>query len=131
MAEQFSRHVNEQYRWRERLISRLNDNLSCAIHFRWTHDEYLSHRAFILESAKGLTRESRAYVDGYMRARDNDLIRDRIHFWRIAGRPETATGAKWNDMPEELRQACRDHNAESALCWDDAGQVPFSDWKRD
>jgi hypothetical protein len=34
MAEKFSRHVNEQFRWTEALLSRLRENLRNARHFK-------------------------------------------------------------------------------------------------
>jgi hypothetical protein len=53
-----------------------------------------------------------------MRALDHEDLMAKIHVRRIIGRPETASSAKWDDMTEELREACREHRTEWCLAWE-------------
>jgi hypothetical protein len=127
----FSRHVNEQYRWTEALLSRLKDLHSSAASFKMTQADYLTRRAAIWTAEKRLTSDRAAYVDGYMRALEDIRLRSLFHVRRIVGRPDTASSAKWDDMTEDLRQACRDHNTESCLAWDADGAHPFGPWSKE
>lgn len=134
--EKFSRHVNDQYRWTEDAIRALRDLESSARHFKMTQADHIDRRSKILAARDGqLTRESRGYVRGYMRAQWDALSREMIHVRRISGRPETATSAKWDDMTEEMRAECRKSSAErrteSCLAWDDAGAHPYSQWTKE
>jgi hypothetical protein len=130
--ETFSRHVNEQYRWTEALLSRLRDLDSLARHFKMTQADYLDRRSVILDAEKRLTRDRVAYLDGYMRATWERTARELIHVRRIIGRPDTASSANWDDMTEEMREACRNgHQTESCLAWDANGAHPYSAWTKE
>lgn len=131
-APRFSRHVNEQHRWTEAIIAALRDLLSSARHFRMTQEEYLKRRGEMFDRLKieRLTTDRRAYVDGYMRAMFEVQGRELIHVRRIIDRPERASAAKWDDMPEDIRQACRDGNTESCLAWDKEGKFPYGSWSK-
>jgi transposase len=131
-ATKFSRHVNEQHRWTEEILSALRDLLSSARHFKMTQEEYLKRREEIYEKRKisRLTVDRRAYIDGYMRAMYEVQGRELIHVRRIIDRPERVSSAKWDDMPEDIRQACRDGNTESCLAWDKEGKFPYGLWSK-
>lgn len=127
-----SKHVDQQYRWTEAVISALKSLFSDARHFKFTQEEYLTRREKLTGPAwPKLTRESRGYVRGYERALGDAILREVIHVRRIVGKPETASAAKWDDMTEELRQACRDHDTESCLAWDEKGSHPYSPWAKE
>jgi len=129
-AEKFagSRHINEQYRWKEALISRLRDLLFGSEHFKLTQAQYLERRTSVYATEKRLTAENRAYVSGYMRALESMTFARLHHVRRIVGQPETASAAKWADMTEELRDACRERRTESCLAWDERAEHPYSKW---
>lgn len=129
-----SRHHDEQYRWAEALRARIVDLYSCAEHFKMTQAAFLDERAKIMDGETRLTREMRAYVDGYQRALSDRQIRGMYCVRRIVGRPETATSAKWDDMTEEMREACRavgKHLTETCLAWDPIAAHPFGPWTVD
>ncbi len=130
-SEKFSRHVSEQHNWTEDLLARLRDLHASAPLFKMTQQEYLNRRGDIYAAEQRLTKDRLAYVHGYMRAIEEARLRSLLHVRRIIGRPETATNAKWNDMTEDMRQACRDHNTESCLAWDDRGEHPYSPWAKE
>lgn len=131
MTTKFLRHVNEQHRWTEVLLARLKDLYYGAASFKMTQADYLEARTKIWEGEKRLTKDRRAYVEGYLRAMEDQRLREFKHVRRIIGRPETASAAKWEDMTEELRQACRDHNTESCLAWDEKGEFPYGPWSKE
>src|SRR5678816_1210721 len=131
-SETFSRHVNEQHRWQEALIQALVSLDFDARRNRLTQAQYLTQReALFTGEAQGLscvtklTDANRAYCRGFERGLQAAMGRDIVHCWRIEGQPETATAARWDDMPEPVRQACREHRAESCLCWDTEGRFPW------
>ena len=131
MTQKFSRHVNEQFRWQETLLSRLRDNLSHARHFKLTQAEYLERREKIWSEEPRLTSVNVAFVRGYMRALEHQDSLEKIHVRRIIDRPETVSSANWDDMTEELREACRTHQTESCLAWDEKAEHPWGPWGKE
>lgn len=131
MSERFSRHTNDQYRWRERTIERLNVLDGTARALRLTQADYLERREAILTSpdAQRLTRVNRAACRDYERALSHARWRELVFCWRLPGQPETATPSNWDDLSEPLREACRNNTAEGAHCWEAAGTHPWGPWE--
>ena len=66
-----------------------------------------------------------------MRGREDVAFAKLIHAYRIAGRPETATSAKWDNMPDEMKEALSPRgSAESCLAWDPDGVNPYYGWNK-
>jgi hypothetical protein len=132
-APVFSRRVNAQYRWTERLLTRIRECLDTAVRCKQTQAEYLEARSKVLDSEKRLTRESAAYVRGYLRALESQrlhMARNAIPcFRRIVGRPETATSVSFGEMTPEMQRATREGRTETCLMWD--VDHPYTDWKVD
>jgi hypothetical protein len=129
MTKKFSRHTNEQYRWMEQARVRIVSTVWEAAHFKWTQQEYLDRReAIFAEVNKKLTRDRVQYLRGYERCLGDDMRRKVLFVRRITGKPETATHVKWDNMTEEMQEACREHRTESCLAWDERGEFVFTPW---